>query len=273
MEKHIQLYRIIVSSFLLLLLVTPGLSYADTDDFYATLVDYNGDVSIQKEETDEWLEVKINMPIQKDDCIITGEKSFAEIFLDDGSVVKVEESSEINLKELVFDSETDEIHLEIFMKAGILLANIVEAVQRSPSVKVYTSNAVAGVRGTEFIVDATETRATTIGVFSGEVDAFGLDDEGSILENEPVLVKKGYQTSVSPNQGPNRPIIHNNRMLVFKKHLNVLRTRAAERRDAIDEIIQKRKAIKRKIIQQKKKVFRKRHPHIDRPANTKTLNR
>ena len=154
----------------------------------------------------------MNMPIQKEDNIITGEASYAEIFMDDGSTIKVEESSEINLKELAFDEDTEEVEITIFLKAGILLSNIVEAIQRTPSVKVYTSTAVAGVRGTEFVVDASNPDETSIGVFSGEVDAYGFDEDGNELEYESVSVETGFQTTISSNNPPARPFLHKKKM-------------------------------------------------------------
>ncbi|MBW1848494.1 MAG: FecR domain-containing protein, partial [Deltaproteobacteria bacterium] len=190
--------------FITFILALPTVSYADVKSFSATLIDFDGNVFIHKEKSDEWLDVMINMPIQKEDNIITGEASYAEIFIDDGSTIKVEESSEINLRELVFDEYTYEVEIEIFLKAGILLSNIVEAIQRSPSVKVYTNTAVAGVRGTEFVVDASDPEETNIGVFSGEVDAFSLDEDGNVLEDEPVFIEEGYQTTVLRNNVPAR---------------------------------------------------------------------
>ncbi|MCJ7772742.1 MAG: FecR family protein [Desulfobacterales bacterium] len=218
------------------------------DSFSATLIDFDGDVSIQKEETEEWLDVEINMPIQKEDHIITGEASSAEIFIDDGSTIKVEESSEINIRELMFDEDTDDVQIEIFLKAGILLSNIVEAIHRSPSVKVYTNTAVAGVRGTEFVVDVTDPDVTNIGVFSGEVDAFSLDEEGYIIDDESVFVEKGYQTVIYKNKAPVRPIVHNKRMILHKKRVHALRVKTVERRKNIPEIIQRRKNVHRRII-------------------------
>ncbi|MBW2180881.1 MAG: FecR domain-containing protein [Deltaproteobacteria bacterium] len=239
--------------FVTFILALPTVSYADVKSFSATLIDFDGNVFIHKEKSDEWLDVMINMPIQKEDNIITGEASYAEIFIDDGSTIKVEESSEINLRELVFDEYTYEVEIEIFLKAGILLSNIVEAIQRSPSVKVYTNTAVAGVRGTEFVVDASDPEETNIGVFSGEVDAFSLDEDGNVLEDEPVFIEEGYQTTVLRNNVPARPFLH-------KKRMHALRIRAVQRRKDIPAIIQKRKMIKRRIIMPGRRIINNKPP-------------
>jgi hypothetical protein len=256
MKAAIKTFNIFLHLFLFLSINLPAISYADVDSFSATLIDFEGDVSILKEETDEWLDVEINMPIQKEDNIITGEASYAEIFVDDGSTIKVEESSEINLRELTFDEDTEEVEIEIFLKAGILLSNIVEAIQRGPSVKVYTNTAVAGVRGTEFAVEVTEEDITNIGVFSGEVEAFGLDENGNALEYESVSIGEGYQTTVIRNVAPVRPFVHKKRMLLHKKPIHILRLKTAERRKQISEIIQKRRMIKRKVIMRRKRIIR-----------------
>lgn len=255
MKKFIKTYPILFLLFISL--IFPSQSHTDVDPFSATLIDYNGDVSIQKEKSNEWLDVVINMPIQQEDNIITGEGSYAEIFVDDGSTIKVEESSEINLRELVFDEDSQEVQIEIFLKAGILFANIVEAIQQSPSVKVYTNTAVAGVRGTEFVVDASDPKETNIGVFSGEVEAFGLDDEGNVLEDEPVSIEEGYQTTVLRNNTPHDPIVHKKRMLLFKNRIKALRKNTIKRRRNISEIVQKRNMIKRRIIMNNKGTVQK----------------
>jgi len=260
------LFQILVA----FILISPTLSYADVESFSATLIDFDGDVSVQKKESDEWLDVMINMPIQKEDSIFTGEGSYAEIFVDDGSTIKVEESSEINVRELVFDEDTDDIEIKIFLKAGILLSNIVDAIQRSPSVKVYTNTAVAGVRGTEFAVEVTEEDITNIGVFKGEVEAFGLDEDGNTLEYESVSIGEGYQTTVERNVAPVRPFIHKRRMLLHRKRMQALRIRAIQRRKDIPAIIKKRKMIKRRRIIRRRRNINNQPSTTGNPQDTPT---
>jgi hypothetical protein len=264
MKRYIKIYLAFIISFLFISITLPKLSYADVDSFSATLIDFEGDVFVQKEKKDEWLDVVINMPIQKEDNIITGEDSSAEIFIDDGSIVKVEESSEIYLKELVFDDDTDELEIEIFLKAGILLSNIVEAIHRSPSVRVYTNTAVAGVRGTEFVIDATDPNKTSIGVFSGEVDVIALDEYGNVLEEEPVYIREGFQTTILRNNPAIRPIILKEHMLLFKHRVNALRILAVQKRKNILGIIEKRRNVQRRIINLKKERIKRKRPPIRR---------
>jgi hypothetical protein len=264
-------FFIILLLFLSLTLIKP--SVAEVDSFSATLIDYQGDVSILKEETDEWLDVEINMPLQKNDNIITGEASYAEIFVDDGSTIKVEESSEINLRELTFNESSEELEIQIFLKAGILLSNIVESIQRSPSVKVYTNSAVAGVRGTEFAVEVTEEDITNIGVYSGEVEAFGLDEQGNTGDYEPVTIAEGYQTTVVKNDAPAKPFLHKQRMLLRKKKMDALRIRAVDRRKRIPQIIQKRRMIRRRIIMNRRNMNNQQSPTGTSPNKRPPIRR
>ena len=62
--------------------------------FSATLVDFEGEVLIQKGGENLWLPVEKDMPLEQGDHIKTGAKGFAEILVDDGSQIRMEETHE-----------------------------------------------------------------------------------------------------------------------------------------------------------------------------------
>ena len=68
--------------------------------FSATLTNFKGSVALKKPKDKVWLPVEKDVPLQKSDRLKTGAKSFAEILIDDGSLLKIEENSEIVLEEL-----------------------------------------------------------------------------------------------------------------------------------------------------------------------------
>ena len=77
--------------------------------FDCVLVDFQGDVSLQKQGEEIWLPVEKDIPLEQGDRIKTGSDAYVEILIDDGSSLRLEENAEITLEELSADSVTKKI--------------------------------------------------------------------------------------------------------------------------------------------------------------------
>ena len=86
-----------------------GARAANQEAYSATLVDFEGDVQVQKPAKVVWLPARKYMGIEEGDRIRTGPKAYVEILMDEGSLLRLEEGSEITLKELSADFETKRI--------------------------------------------------------------------------------------------------------------------------------------------------------------------
>lgn len=220
----------------------------EEDNFSATLTDYDGEVLIQKPGEEAWLPVEKDMPLEQRDRIRTGSFAFVEILIDDGSLVTVEQNSEITLSELSADVGTKKIESTIFLAFGRLISNVARFMHRDSRYSVQTPTMVAGVRGTEFVVEATDSEKTDVGVFEGEVAVGGVDYDGKLIKESEVLVAHGNQTSVQRYKRPLRPFALKKEMLVHKKRVLLLRKKAIERRRDLPKIVHRRLKVHKETL-------------------------
>lgn len=232
---------------------------AEASDFSATLTDFMGEVSIQKPEEEIWLPVEKNMPLEEGDLLKTGPGAYAEVLIDDGSVIKVEENTEIAFDELNAGYETKRIESTIFLEFGRLIANIVRFTFPGSRFEIETPTMVAGVRGTEFIVETAGSEQTDVGVFEGEVSVAGFDEQGDVADESEILLRKWTQTTVVRGRRPLKPVTLKRAMLLHQKKVALLKTVAAKRRLALKKIINNRALVHSQVLKKWKK-FKMKHP-------------
>ena len=117
--------RLTVTLFVLLLSTLPsGIALGqNSESFSATLVDFSGKVTLQKPDESIWLPVEKNIPLETGDRIRTEKDAFAEILMDDGSLVKLEANAEMTLEGISADRETKRIDSSLFLWFGRVLSN------------------------------------------------------------------------------------------------------------------------------------------------------
>lgn len=211
--------------------------------FSATLIDFEGEVLIQKGGENLWLPVEKDMPLEQGDHIKTGAKAFAEILVDDGSQIRLEENSEITLSELSADSQTKSITASVYLWFGRMLSNITRFAHARSKFEVQTATVVAGVRGTDFAVEVTDTKQSDVGVFDGEVAVAGLDRQKRPMRESEAVLGKGYQSSVFKNKPPALPVQLRERMLSFAPQFEILKNKGVERRRDLPKTMERRKAV------------------------------
>ncbi len=132
------------------------------------------------------------------DKIITNENSYVKIFLIDDSVLTIGANSKFVVTKFVVSERS---RISIFnLIEGKIKAVISKFLRKGAEnrVLVNTPTAVAGVRGTEFIVE-TNGKVTEVGVLDGEVEVKDLSGLGS------VILKPGFQTLVRAGGAPLPP--------------------------------------------------------------------
>ena len=234
--------------------LTPHVAHGAVESaFSATLTDFLGEVFIQKPDGEIWLPVEKNMPLEEGDILRTGPGAYAEVLVDDGSMVKVEENTEISMDELSADYETRRIRSTIFLRVGRLIANVVKFTFPGSRFEIETPTMVAGVRGTEFVVETSDSEKTDVGVFEGEVSVSAFDDEGGLAAESGVLLRKGFQTTVVKGRRPLKPGTLKRGMLVHQKKVALLKSTAAKRRLVLKKIINKRMLVHDRVLKKWKK--------------------
>ena len=211
--------------------------------FSATLIEFEREVLVQKGGENLWLAVEKHMPLEQGDHLKTGAGAFAEILVDDGSQIRLEENSEITLSELSADAQAKSITASVYLWIGRLLSNISRFSNSRSKFEVHTPTVVAAARGTDFAVEVLDTKQTDVGVFDGEVGVAGLDRHKRPMRESEVLIGKGYQSSVFRNRPPAPPVQLRDRMLSFAPQFDALRNKGADRRRDLQKIMEKRSLV------------------------------
>ena len=99
------------------------------------------------------LPVKVGMPVQESDKVVTGTDGTVGITFADNSLLSVGPSSVLAIDRYVFDSTTHAGQFDSTLSRGTLAVISGKMVRQSPdAMRVRTPSAIMGVRGTEFIV-------------------------------------------------------------------------------------------------------------------------
>ena len=107
--------------------------------------------------------------VYQGDLLETQKRTRLEVKLADQSVVRLGPSSKANLQDAAFGKTVEERKVSAKLLVGKVWANVAKAVGGEQRFEVQTENAVAGVRGTTFRVDAATDRSVVVRVYSGTV--------------------------------------------------------------------------------------------------------
>ena len=121
---------------------------------------------VQLLQKDRWVTAEENMEVSDTDQIRTGEQSFVEIILNDGSVLKINQVSVISFDKLVIKEQKRSVMINLL--TGKLRA-IIKKLTDADEYEFRTPTAVCGVRGTDFGLES-ESDVTSLLVFDGVVE-------------------------------------------------------------------------------------------------------
>ncbi len=101
----------------------------------------------------EKLPVRVGMPVQPLDKVVTAADGTVGITFADNSLLSVGPDSVLAIDRYVFDSTTHAGQFDSTLSKGTLAVISGKMVKQSPdAMRVHTPSAIMGVRGTEFIV-------------------------------------------------------------------------------------------------------------------------
>ena len=124
----------------------------------STLAADVGEIKILKgaahlERGKESLPLRVGMPVQETDKVVTGDDGTVGITFSDNSLLSVGPNSVFAIDRYVFDSTTHAGQFDSTLSKGTLAVISGKMVKQSPeAMHVRTPSAIMGVRGTEFIV-------------------------------------------------------------------------------------------------------------------------
>ncbi len=116
----------------------------------------SGDVSLKRKDKESALTKGITL--EKKDTIITRD-GFADIQLGDNSIIRIGKNSNFSLAKIIEDDS--KIQVELKLNKGSVLTKVVKKLSKNSDYKIITPSVVAGVRGTEFMVQEGEDTEST----------------------------------------------------------------------------------------------------------------
>lgn len=115
----------------------------------------------------------VGSPVRVGDVLETQRRTRLEVRLGDGSALRLGPSSRAVVEQAAFGSGAEARAVRARLAVGKVWANVAKAVGGAARFEVQTENAVAGVRGTTFRVDAATDRSVVVRVYSGTVAVAG----------------------------------------------------------------------------------------------------
>jgi len=205
-----------------------------------TVSSVSGDVKIMKKGETAWSDARTGMAFNEGDRVKTGEGAEAEISLENGSVMSVEENSETGLDSFVCDEENDNYETQLNVMMGKVLADVGKISNEKLNFEIRTPVAVTAVRGTQFMVDAADGNSTEVATFEGRVAVKKLGEKEEVIVTKHREITLRKDVKISKKTLKIKP-----KHLALKKKFIHLRQKA--------EIKRKEIKIRRKHIQLMKK--------------------
>ncbi|MDD5067938.1 MAG: FecR family protein [bacterium] len=148
-----------------------------------------GKVSVMR-SSGQFMDAKLNMKIQEGDKVITKQNSSAQVLLGKDVKIRIAANSEFELKKDRLN-EANEKETVLGLTFGKIWTSIAK-LGKNEKFSIETPTAVAGVRGTIFVMKETE-QGSTLYVGAGVVNFF------SKLLNKEVNVDKGFMITLGPD--------------------------------------------------------------------------
>ena len=163
------------------------------------ILELSGDIDITSMKTGKRIIPEEGTVIDGNDKIRTGRKSFVSIVLNDGSKLFIREISVLYVQDIKLKLTDQPTRIQIITgKLRVIAAKTM----KGNSLVVYTPTAIAGVRGTDFGVIATQLE-TRVVIFQGKVEVANKDK--NILKS--YILKDREETKVTYQQPPEAPVV------------------------------------------------------------------
>jgi len=142
----------------------------------------------------------VGTAVYQGDVLETQRRTRLEVKLQDESVLRLGPASRLALDAAVFGRTPEDRRVSARLRVGDVWASVAKAVGGEGRFEVKTENAVAGVRGTTFRVDARQDRSCVVKVYAGTVAVAA----GELPRPDHRDDAKGTAPAAGPDQKPAR---------------------------------------------------------------------
>lgn len=138
---------------ILLLLAISGFSEVAVaqDEHVAIFRNVSGGITVARDKSS--LPATAGMLLLQSDIIVSGPGASAGIAFKDGTLLTVGASSEVEIRQYLFEPQNAKYGFSVYLKQGVAIYSSGKIGKLSPaSVNLNTPRAAVGVRGTRFII-------------------------------------------------------------------------------------------------------------------------
>lgn len=196
---------ITVFLFFFILSLMPTIIFAAKKSGYAKIAELQGEVSMKRCGGDRTFKAVKGMKLVEGDTLYTAAKSSASVIFDNNSQVVIGENSAVNLAEMR-NLESKKSSTIICLKKGSIFSKVKKKLTQKEKFQIRTSNAIAGVRGTEFYVNTVDGN-TYVYVLKGKVEL------SSYYSDKKLMTQTGQLSGTDETKPPY--LIENNRETIL----------------------------------------------------------
>ncbi|MEW6202924.1 MAG: FecR family protein [bacterium] len=178
------------------LIVLFSIGVSNSQDGAVTVAKINGTLEMKKSASADWEKAAQNMEVKKGMWLKTGEGSEAFIRWSSGHVVKLSALTTMRFTTLSYSATTRTEKTNLELKDGRILTNVKKMFGKGSEFEIKTPTAIAGVRGTLFLVEMAEEKSSFV-VLEGQLSV--------MAENVEMIVNESFQTFVESGMPPVEP--------------------------------------------------------------------
>ena len=148
-----------------------------------------GDVSVMKAGTANWIEAQVGMSLEVGDSIKTGDDSSAKITFFDGSTIELQAGTEIEIASLDISTETGSTTITLEQLMGNTISRVTKILDPASRYEVKTPTGVVAVRGSAMQIYVIEDGTTWAINLEGDIWASAQGVELQIPEGRQCIIK------------------------------------------------------------------------------------
>jgi len=128
-----------------------------------------GNAFVRKQGLSSWEKAELGRILTVMDEVATDSTGRLEITFDDGGRIKVKPKTNLVLERLSSGSDSEDPEIDIKLPLGRISAKVLKLLEGKRKYSLATPTAVAGIRGTEFLLETQPDKKSLLSVWDGEV--------------------------------------------------------------------------------------------------------
>jgi hypothetical protein len=195
-RRHLWLATVLL---LTLVIYAAGCTKSDPEPNSTIITDIQGDVQVMKAGESNWTAAQIKMILQSGDSIKTANNSAAVVTFFEGSTVKMEANTQIQVSKLSIPAATEKSTIiNLKQQIGNTVNTVKKLTDSASRYEIETPAAVAGVGGSVMLVSVSRDGTTRVTNQEGNIYV--------VAAEVKIVIPMGNSSTVTPGQPPAAPI-------------------------------------------------------------------